>query len=107
MNVEKIDPAPYRGKTIHVFGMLKSGGAQSARFWLRVDSAPNDVLSFDNMNDRALTGTHDWTPFSIIARVPQNAQAIYAGLLLIANGSLYGSNLQIEVVPDDTPVTGI
>lgn len=104
-NTKLIDPGPYRGKTVHIFGMLRSAGAGGGGFWARVDG-PQGVESFDNMQGHWLAGTRDWTPFSVVVRVPQDAAKIYAGLLLEGSGSIYGSNVQIEIVPDTTPLTG-
>lgn len=97
---------PYLGKTIHIFGMLRTKDVTFGSFWARVDGPAGAILGFDNMQGRSPVGTQDWTPFSIVLRVPANAVKINAGLLLVGSGAVYGSDLKIEIVPDSTPVTG-
>lgn len=83
----------YRGKTVHVFGTLATHDADGAGFWMRIDGQGGSK------------GTRDWTPFSIVLQVPQGAASAALGLILEGNGDVRGSNLQIEVVPNATPVT--
>ncbi len=96
--------APYLGKTIRASGMLRTIDAKSGSFWMRVDGT-SGALAFDNMRNRALVGTRDWTPFSIVLKVPPTATKIFAGLLLLGDGAIHGANLHIEIVPDSTPTT--
>jgi C-terminal processing protease CtpA/Prc len=103
---ESFDASAYRGKRVRISGVLRSDGVKSGAFWMRVDG-PNGMESFDNMSGRDLTGTKDWTPFAIILNVPQDAQKIFAGLLLQGGaGSLWADDLRIDVVDPRVPVTG-
>jgi C-terminal processing protease CtpA/Prc len=102
----QIDALPYRGKAVHIFGMLQTTGApQGAAFWARVDG-PNGPMALDNMMDRLVYGTSGWRPFSIVLNVPDNATSIFAGLLLFGQGEVSVSRLTIEAVPPSTPATG-
>jgi hypothetical protein len=72
---------------------------------MRVDGAsPGEA--FDNMSDRALQGTRDWTPFAIVLDVPMDAVKIFTGLLLVGHGTVWADDLRIDVVTSGTPTTG-
>jgi C-terminal processing protease CtpA/Prc len=105
-NGQRIDASPYRGKAVHIFGMLQTTNAeQGGGFWTRVDG-PNGPVALDNMTDRMLHGTSAWQPFSIVLQVPNEATNIVAGLLLLGHGEISVSHLTIEAVPASTPRTG-
>lgn len=48
---------------------------------MRVDDAKGNVLAFDNMFTRGLSGTADWTDCTIELDAPATAHAIYFGIL--------------------------
>ncbi|HEY1655108.1 MAG TPA: S41 family peptidase [Candidatus Tumulicola sp.] len=99
-----LDIDSYRGKTVRVRGYLKTENVSSgAGFWLRIDGPSRQ---FDNMQDRWSSGTTDWKVFTIVLRVPADATAAFAGLLLVGTGIAHASGLTIDVVPDSTPTTG-
>ncbi|MGA8574769.1 MAG: S41 family peptidase [Candidatus Cybelea sp.] len=105
-NGQRIDASPYRGKAVHIFGMLQTVNApQGGVFWVRVDG-PDGPIALDNMTDRMLHGTSAWQPFSIVLQVPNEATGIFAGLLLFGHGEISVSHLTIEAVPASTPRTG-
>ncbi len=94
----------YLGKQIKLSGYIKSKNiAGWAGFWMRVDGKNNKLLSFDNMFDRSIKGTSDWTKYEIILKVPKKATYIVFGVLL-ANGSgkLWFDDVTIEVVSKDS-----
>ena len=106
-NGARVDIAPYRGKAVHIFGMIRTANAaQGGAVWARVDGT-NGALSLDNMSDRMPHGTSDWQPFAIVLRVPDDATAIFTGLLLYGRGEVSVSGVTIETVPADTPPTSL
>ena len=102
---ETVPLEAYRGKRVRVSGYLRTAAAATGSFWLRVDG-PAGVLAFDNMADRALTGTREWTPFAIVLNVPADAQALVGGLLLQGGGAIWADDLHIDVVDARVPATG-
>lgn len=98
----------YLGKRVRMTGYMKSNDvANWAGFWLRVDQAdPKQVLSFDNMQDRAIKGTTDWKKYEIILDVPGNASNIAFGALLAGTGQIWFDNLNFEIVDSSVPTTG-
>ena len=59
----------YRGKRVRLTGWLKTENADSAVLWMRVDGN-RQTLGFDNILNRAVTGTTDWKQFEVVLDVP-------------------------------------
>ena len=91
--------ADYRGKRLRFSGYLKSDIEADAwaGLWMRVDGESTSV-SFDNMNNRPVKGKTDWTEYSVVLDVPEEATNINYGFLLAGAGTLWGDDLEIEVV---------
>ena len=54
--------------------------------------------AFDNMMNRAVTGSTDWTEYEVVLDVPPDATRINFGFLLIGGGIVWGDDLRIEVI---------
>jgi len=104
--MESISADAYRGKRVRVSGYLRSADAMSAGFWLRVDG-PGGLQAFDNMQNRALAGTRDWTAFAIVLDVPADAVALKTGLLLMGTGTVWADDLRIDVVDGSVATTSV
>ncbi|HYV20547.1 MAG TPA: hypothetical protein VFC25_16110 [Verrucomicrobiae bacterium] len=102
------DPGEYRGKRVRLSGYVRSDKVEGgwAGLWFRVDGPQRSPLAFDNMQDRAIKGTTDWTKVAIVLDVPQEATAIAYGILLSGPGQVWMDDLKFEVVTSDVPVTG-
>ncbi|TWU56600.1 Regulatory protein BlaR1 [Rubripirellula tenax] len=88
----------YRGKRIRLSGFLKTKDAKSSGLWMRIDGPGDQPLGFDNMQDRGVKGTTDWTTYEIELDVPAEATNIAIGFLLIGDGTIWGDDLKLEVV---------
>ena len=98
----------YRGKRVRMSGYVKAKDASDwAGLWMRVDGARKDeMLAFDNMEDRAIKGTIDWKRYEIVLYVPENSEMVAFGLLLSGKGQVWMDDLQFETVGKDVPTTG-
>ena len=75
--------------------MLRTG------LWLRVDQlGSGKSVSFDNMNDRPIKGTTEWTKYEIILDVPSDASLLAFGALISGAGQVWFDNLKFEIVSD-------
>lgn len=84
-------------------------------FWLRIygeQKAEEEIpqmLVFDNMQDRPIKGTTDWTKYEILMKVPDKSVSLVYGSLLIGKGKLWIDNILFEEVTGDesNPVNSI
>ena len=96
-----LEVTEYRGKRVRYSGYLRSNmEAKSwAGLWMRVDVGKVSV-AFDNMQSRPVKGTTDWTEYSVVLDVPENATNINFGFLIGGHGTLWGDDLSFEIVED-------
>jgi len=98
----------YRSQRLKFSGYLKTEAVETwAGLWMRVDGQENQMLSFDNMQNRSIKGTIDWTQYHIVLDVPENASKIAFGVLLAGVGRVWSDDLQFEVVGQDVPTTNM
>jgi hypothetical protein len=103
--VQSIAALRYLGRRVSFSAMVKATEVTGwAGLWLRVDG-PNGVLAIDNMEDRALRGTTDWTPAAIVLDVSDQARAILFGALLSGAGAIDLTRLRFEEAGDTVPTT--
>jgi hypothetical protein len=103
--MQTIDAAEYRGKRLRLSAYVKSDSVGSwAGLWMRVDDATKPI-AFDNMQDRAIKGTQNWTQHSIVLDVGANATAVAFGILLSGGGAVWIDDVTFETVGQDVPVT--
>jgi hypothetical protein len=96
----------YTGKRIRLTGYVKADSVQDwAGVWMRVDGG-QEMVAFDNMQDRPIKGTTEWTKCVVVLDVPPSATAISLGILLNGSGTVWLNSVQIETVGLDVPVTG-
>ena len=60
----------YRGQRLRLAALVRSEGVERwAGLWMRVDGPGRHSLAFDNMQNRGITGTTDWTPYNVVLDV--------------------------------------
>jgi hypothetical protein len=74
---------------------------------MRVDGVRGKGLSFDNMHDRAIKGTLDWSRHAIVLDVPEDSTSISFGVLLKGTGQVWVDDFEFEVVKTDVPTTDL
>ncbi|HEY0746730.1 MAG TPA: hypothetical protein VGD63_08530 [Steroidobacteraceae bacterium] len=103
--MQTISADNYRGGRWRLSGYLKTSDAARAQMWMRVDATDRKVVSFDNMDDRPITGTTEWTRYEIVLNVPSNSADVAFGFLLTQSGKVWGSNFKLEKTDVSVPVT--
>jgi hypothetical protein len=107
-------PLDFLGKRVKMSVWVKSnitGG--SAHCWARVDGPwidKDDGIkfgSFDNMTDRPIAGTTDWTQYRIVIDIPEESTDLWFGCMLSGTGQVWLDDFSFEVVSKDVPLTGI
>ena len=105
--MKSIKPDLYLGKTVRLTGYIKSENVKSwAGLWMRTDYYKSKVLSFDNMQNRGISGTTDWAKYEIVLFVPQDATVISYGAILVGTGQVWFDDIKLEVVEDSVSETG-
>jgi len=107
--MQNSSPEKYLGKRVRMSGYMRSENVNKwAGFWFRIDGADKKTsLGFDNMYDRAVTGTTAWTKFDIVLDVPSNAANLAYGALLSGTGQIWFDNINFDIVEPTTPATNI
>jgi erythromycin esterase-like protein len=92
------------GKKVRYSGYIKTEKVTRgyAGLWWRVDG-PSGVLAFDNMQSRGVTGTTDWTKYTIELPVDASVKNINFGALMPGDGTAWFDGLTIEL--DGEPFT--
>jgi hypothetical protein len=105
--MQTCDAKNYLGTKIKMTGYIKSENAADwAGMWLRVDpKESHESLAFDNMEDRPIKGTTDWTKCEIILDVPAESGTLNFGVLMSGTGKIWFDNVSFEILDNKTPVS--
>ncbi|MGF9699542.1 helix-turn-helix transcriptional regulator [Paenibacillus sp. MABNR03] len=96
----------YVGKRMKLSGFVKTERVDGfCGLWMRVDNNVQDVLQFDNMHDRPITGTQPWNQYSIVLDVPEDSAVISFGVILNGKGKVWVDSFRFEEVDPNTPLT--
>jgi len=106
--MQNSNPDNYLGKRVRMTGFIKSESVEGwAGLWFRVDQKDSDyAISFDNMEDRSITGSTEWTKYEIVLDVPLNATNLAYGALLSGTGKIWFDDVSFEIVDKSVPTTG-
>ena len=99
--MQNFSPEKYLNKRVQMSGWVRSLDVEEwAGLWMRVDGDGLLPLAFDNMSDRPVQGSTDWTRHSIVLDVPEEATNIAFGILLNGTGTVWLDDLEFTVVTD-------
>lgn len=102
---QTISATDYVGRKVRLSGYMRTIGVDGVGgIWLRIDGK-DDTFFLDNMLDRGPTATTDWQEYSAVLPVAEDARRIVFGVILSGIGELHADELNLEIVPDDTPTT--
>ena len=99
-------PAIYQGNEISLKAYIKAiGVTQPIGLMLRIDGESGDVLQFDNMTQRGITGSEEWTEYSVTLELPEEAEQFCIAIFLNGSGKLWVDNFSLTI--DDKVIRGI
>jgi hypothetical protein len=105
--MQSFSAAYYLGKKLKLTVYIKTKDATGwVGLWMRVDGRKTHALSFDNMRDRKIKGTTEWTKYEIVLDVPEKSTTISYGVLLSLGGEVWLDDLTLEEVSKATTSTG-
>lgn len=106
--MQKFNADKYTGKRLRFSADVKSEGVtDAAGIWMRVDSGPGNTIAMDNMEKNPIKGTTDWKNYSVVLDVSPRGTQVCIGILEHDSGKLWVSNLNLEEVGKDVPITDI
>lgn len=70
---------------------------QWAGIWLRADNADGNDLFFDNMSNRPIRGSTNWTQYTIDAVLPIKTVWLNYGIVLVGQGVMWADNFKLWV----------
>lgn len=98
----------FRGKRLKLSCFLKTKDVQSfSSMWMRVDDAYGDILQFDNMSNRSITGNTNWNRYSIVLDVPSDSSIIAFGIILSGQGHVWVNQFTFEEVDKNVATTNL
>lgn len=101
-----VDATSLRGQRLALAATVGTAGVGAwAGLWMRVDGANGSVTAFDNMEDRAITGTTADAQYQVVLDVDAAAADVCYGLLLVDAGKSHFSALTTRTVDHSVPTT--
>ena len=99
-------PTEFLGKRVRMSAWVKNKDVSGwAGLWMRVDGSGEAPLAFDNMSNRPIRGTLDWTRYEVVLDVSEKAKGLAFGLLLGGPGQAWLSDLSFAIVDSSVAVT--
>jgi hypothetical protein len=96
----------YVGARLRFRAFIKTENVKDwAGIFMRVDGV-DQVLAFDNMEDRPVKGTTDWHSAAVILDVPPGAKRIRIGFMQAGAGQSWFSNCALDTMKETVNTTG-
>lgn len=90
-------PARVTGRFIALRGFIRTEGVtEYAGFWIRQDSR-SETVKIAHMQDRGVSGTTEWTEYTISSPLDPAARTIFIGALMGGQGTAWFDSLQVLV----------
>ncbi len=106
--MQRLDPDLYRNRRVRFSALVKTEAVEGwGGLWMRVDDHDKPTTAFDNMQNRPLKGTSDWTSYSVVLDASSNAKGVFFGTLMSGKGQLWISDWRLEIVGPDVPTTAL
>ncbi|KAA3664341.1 MAG: AraC family transcriptional regulator, partial [Chloroflexi bacterium] len=104
--MQVFDSQLYLGNRVRLSALIKTEDVTDwAGLSMSAGRSENEIYQFDNMQNRPITGTTDWTRYEIVLDVPTASEMLSIGVHLAGNGRVWIDNVAFEIVDDNTPST--
>jgi AraC-like DNA-binding protein len=98
----------YRDKRYELSAFIQTENVTGwCGLWMRVDGKDEEVLQFDNMGDRSITGSQQWHKYHVVLDIPAESEAIAFGVLLMGEGKVWVDSIRFDEVSRDVPSTNM
>ncbi len=100
----------FAGHRVRLSADVKAEGvAWQATLWMSVNGFGDRTLAYDPMWMRPIAGTKNWQRYEIVLNIPPNAEkeveSVNYGFELAGPGRVWVSNMRMEAVDADVPIT--
>lgn len=100
-------PGSFAGHRLRLSGWVLAQNVTGwAGLWMRVDTASQMGVAFDNMQCRPISGTGGWSQYQVVLDVESDAADVAYGILLADQGKVWLDGVTVEVVDSSVPTTG-
>lgn len=104
--MQQFQASRYAGKRMRFSGFIRAEEVDGwSGLWMRVDDKHENMLAFDNMQNRSIRGTTEWNHYACVLDIPPDANVINIGILLSGNGQVWLGECEFEEVGKDVPET--
>jgi hypothetical protein len=103
---QSIGVKKYLGKRLEFTAYLKTKEVEGwSGMWMRVDGKDREVLAFDNMQNRSITGTNGWAQHKVVLDVPRESTSISYGVLVAGTGVVWIDDVAFKEVDESVALT--
>jgi hypothetical protein len=97
--MQMVEAGPYRGRRIRMSAAVRTGPTKASRaqLWLRVDRPDHRTGFFDNMGDRPIVASPEWTVYEISGTVDPDAVCVAFGIIVYAQGDAWLDDVKLMV----------
>lgn len=104
--MQNFEAEEYLGKRLEITFWVKTKEVKGmAAPWMRVDDNSGETIAFDNMCERFIKGTTEWTNYSIVLDVPLESSGIYFGIIISGKAKLWMDDIEVKEVSKKVAVT--
>lgn len=88
-----------KGDSVKMSGFLRTEDVKGwSGFWLRVDDESGNSIAFENMDKRGVSGTTDWTEYSItLPYDEEKAARVLLGTIVSGSGRIWFDDFKVTV----------
>ena len=102
---QDLSPDPYKGKRVQFTALVKTErAADGASLWMTSEDS-DDIDAFDDMSDRPISGTKDWTECSTVLNIPSESKRVRVGFILRGNGTAWMKDFHVKIVGSSVKTT--
>ena len=104
--MQQFNAERFRRKRVRFAAFVKAQDVEGwAGLWMRLDGRFDETLKLDNMQNRPIRGTSEWSLYSCVLDVPPETELINIGILLAGKGQVWVDNTSFQEVDQSVPVT--
>ncbi len=109
---QRIDPGLIAGNRVRLSGYIRTrdvtalAGLSMQVFSVQEQgSLASPTSAYDDMSDRAPSGTTDWTRYEVVLDIPKEATDVWVGAVLKGGGQMWVDDLELVRVDDSVATT--